>query len=140
MDTEYNKKASNDKKAIRWEVFIPAYLVIAACAVVGLSNAEALTKAVMACIRITRSQICHMTHRLLTAIDGIGECQKLAFFDFIDRFTRCARGLVAHKDKFGGGFALFSHTLAICTNHQASAHSRLQFHNGNHYHHNRSFP
>lgn len=48
MDAEHSKKTSNNKKAIRWEVFIPAYLVIAACAVVGLSNAEALTKAVMA--------------------------------------------------------------------------------------------
>lgn len=43
--TQENK---NLKDAIRWEVFIPAYLVIGGAAVLGIVNKDALTKNVMA--------------------------------------------------------------------------------------------
>ena len=33
------------KKAVRWEVFIPAYIVIAAAAIVGIVNKDMLTQA-----------------------------------------------------------------------------------------------
>ncbi len=40
-------KSSNEdmKRAIRWEVFIPAYLVVAVAAIVGIVNKDMLTKA-----------------------------------------------------------------------------------------------
>ena len=45
MDSLQKKSAPEVKNGIRWEVFLPAYLVIAAAAAVGIFNKEALTKA-----------------------------------------------------------------------------------------------
>ena len=39
-----NKDFSKNQKGIRWEVFLPAYIVIAAAALVGIFNKDALTK------------------------------------------------------------------------------------------------
>lgn len=43
-----NSKASTPKHEIRWEVFIPAYLVVGGAAILGIVNKDALTKNVMA--------------------------------------------------------------------------------------------
>lgn len=43
-----NPKTQSKKHDIRWEVFIPAYLVIGGAAVLGIVNKDALTKNVMA--------------------------------------------------------------------------------------------
>ena len=43
MDTKDN--ASKPKRDIRWEVFIPAYIVVAVAAIVGIVNKDMLTKA-----------------------------------------------------------------------------------------------
>ena len=42
MDSLQKKSAPEVKNGIRWEVFLPAYLVIAAAAAVGIFNKEAL--------------------------------------------------------------------------------------------------
>ena len=39
-----NEKGTDMKKAMRWEVFTPAYIVIALAAIVGIVNKDALTK------------------------------------------------------------------------------------------------
>lgn len=45
MAKEIQKESVSDvKKRIRWEVFIPAYLVVAAAAVIGMVNKDLLTK------------------------------------------------------------------------------------------------
>ncbi len=45
MGIQENKSAAETKKGMRWEVFLPAYLVIAIAAAVGIFNKDALTKA-----------------------------------------------------------------------------------------------
>jgi len=45
VDNEQKQPATDVKKAIRWEVFLPAYVVVAIAAIVGIVNKTALTKA-----------------------------------------------------------------------------------------------
>ena len=45
MASETKKSAAAGNKGIRWEVFLPAYAVVAIAAIVGIVNKEALTKA-----------------------------------------------------------------------------------------------
>ena len=45
MQDEQKQTVAEIKKGIRWEVFIPAFLVVAIAAIVGIVNKEMLTKA-----------------------------------------------------------------------------------------------
>ena len=44
MPDEQKQSVADLNKGIRWEVFIPAFLVVAIAAIVGIVNKEMLTK------------------------------------------------------------------------------------------------
>ena len=45
MQDEKKQNVTDLKKGIRWEVFIPAFFVVAVAAIVGIVDKDALTKA-----------------------------------------------------------------------------------------------